>query len=272
MGLKTKRRKRVYGKWQNRYYVDIYILASKGYNDTQIAGALSIPLDTFKGWKKRKPTVKYALKEGKNPSKNGAITNVLDFVYDRLPDTHKELYDEIMRAGDKKNEKNGYERVRKLLENEGEDTRKMLFLYAIVNSNFNKSAAMKKVCVSTTVLSRWMKDPEFTSLMDRIHDGMKDFYEGALVQACADGETQAIIFANRTKNKDRGYGDKLEMEHTGKITHEHTFQLDIAKLSLKAQREVFSQMEAFEKQQEQMEEVALAKGNQLQIPHRNGNK
>jgi len=267
--MKTK--KRVRGKWSNRYYVLFYRLAVKGYNDKKIAASCGVPIDTFNTWKKKKPTVKWLLKEARKPGGESSVDNVLEFIYNRLPPEHKKLYDEIMSVSGKK-EKNGYERVRKLLENHGDETKKMLFLYAIVNSNFNKSEACRKICISTDVLARWMRDKNFVKMLDNVQEGLHDFYEGALVQAVGDGDTQAIIFANRTKNKARGYGDKLEVDHThkGRIDHSHTFQLDIEKLSLKAQREVFDQIEAYEKKQERIEEMNLGKGQQLQIPHKNG--
>jgi hypothetical protein len=253
--LKTKR-----GKWHPKYYVEAYRLAASGLMDKTIAGHMGVNLRTFNHWKQRHPTFEWALAQGRNPKKIKGTQDVMEFVYDRLPSEYKEVYNKICKV-DKG--KHGYQRVREILTNKGKRVKQHIFLYAIVRSNFNKSEAMKTCCVSKYELKRWMDDPKFVGFMDQIKDGIKDFYESALVERVKEGDTQATIFANRTLNRDRGYGDTVQVEHTGKIEHSHLVQVDVSTLSMKAQKEIYNQLEEREKETEELEEMNLGKGQKL---------
>jgi hypothetical protein len=63
-------------------------------------------------------------------------------------------------------------------------------------------------------------DPEFAELVDEIHLHKKDFFESKLVELVQSGDSSATIFANKTMNRDRGYGDKTTIEHTGTVVVE----------------------------------------------------
>ena len=52
-----------------------------------------------------------------------------------------------------------------------------------------------------------------------IHISKKDFYEQCLVDLVQMRNLGAILFVNRTINRDRGYNDKIEVEHSGTVVH-----------------------------------------------------
>lgn len=254
---KKKKIKRIWRHWQDEWYVQAYRLACKGLSIAEIAARMDMPEDSLKQWIKNKPVLKWAIELAREEE---SADNILDHVYGRLPKKYRALYESIT---DYERTTNGYERVRGMLAGEGRTVKQHLFLFAIVKSNFSVSKALKIICVPRKEYQEWLLDPDFQGMMENIQQEMKDFFESALIKAVRKGDTQAIIFANRTKNRDRGYGDKIEVEHTGRIEHQHLIQVDIEKLSIKAQKEVYAQLEEREREQQELEELHIADGQAL---------
>lgn len=251
--------------WNNKLYIKIYEAAKDGYTDKQIAATCGMSYSMFCYHKKRKGTIRWALKRARTKVKTG-VDNVLEHVYGRLSDEHKALYDEICVLG-KKNVKNGYEKVRLLMENQGENVQKQLFLYALVKCNFIQSKARKKCCVSLKKVQEWMTDPAFVAFLDEIQEGADDFYHDHFNKAVQNGETQAIIHAMKTKLRHRGFGEVSKLEVEGNVNVTGKLELDVSALSLSAQREIAQQLESQEKEAERLEEVRISSGARLQIPH-----
>ncbi len=65
--------------------------------------------------------------------------------------------------------------------------------------------------------------------MDELNEAKKDFFENALMGLIDCGYPGAIVFANRTQNADRGYNEKIQLEHTGNVTHS---MIDLSELNL----------------------------------------
>lgn len=269
----TKRIKKLWkGKhiWKNKYYVRIYQLACQGLNNKQISQALGVPYETFKFWKREKSTVQFALKEARGKvSRAYKGETFLEYVYKQLSPEMKEVYDKICACY---KEKNGQARIRALLAGKGTKARQYLYMHSLVDSNFNPSVACRKMCISKGALDKWIKnDPEFVNLMDEIHWHRGNFYQGKLDELVKEKDPSTVQFVNRTFNRNRGYGDKIEIEHTGRIQHDHV-TVDITKLSHRAQREVLKQIEDNEKVRENQEEIELRQGQQLLLPHKKNGK
>ncbi len=65
----------------------------------------------------------------------------------------------------------------------------------------------------------WMeKDSKFKEIIETCEpeEVFKDFIESKLTDLISDGNPAAIIFAAKTKCKDRGYVEKTEHDHTSK--------------------------------------------------------
>jgi hypothetical protein len=132
-----------------------------------------------------------------------------------------------------------------LFERSGEGVRKQLFLHALVNSYFNPTQACKKVNIPYSRFKKWLEeDFDFSQLLLQIQEHKGNLYEEKLTKvAVEDEDVSALIHINKTFNRNRGYGEKLEIEHTGVIRNELTISLDEAlldRLSRPARRELLT--------------------------------
>jgi hypothetical protein len=235
MAVKTKRKT----KWRNRFYVDIYRLAVQGLSDEQIAQAIGVSVSCFSSFKKKRSTVRYALKQAKNKDSRVTAKNFFDYVYKRLPENVRELYDKITAIED---EPNAVAKIEAMLEKEGKYARMQVFLHALVTNNFNPSKARRRANITKITLNDWIRnEPGFKDLIEEMHENKQNFAEEALMKLVAKGDPNAVIFVNKTLNKDRGYADKQTIEHTGTIKHEHQHKLldlDKLQLSLACRKEI----------------------------------
>lgn len=227
--MKTKRKT----KWKNRYYIDIYRFAAQGLTDEQIAQALAININTWIMWKKKRPSIRYALEQARDKESRRSVKSYMNYVYEQLPENLQELWLKIQAIED---EPNAIARIEKILEGGGKYARMQMFLHALVAYNFNPSRAMRAVNISKKTLDAWINmEPGFADLIDEMTQHKKNFAEEALFKLVAKGDPNAVIFVNRTLNKDRGYADnKLTIEHTGEVkhAHEHRHLIDLDKLEL----------------------------------------
>lgn len=214
-------------KWNDRLYVKVYELAKSGLSESAIASAIGTTKATLSKWKSERPALRDAIKQAKQDS-TLKTPDIKEYIYKRLPSHLQDLWDEIDEC---EKEENGLLRAQALIEKQSKVTRQHFFLYALVDGNFNLSEACRKVCISRSTLERWIKDdPDFSELIDEIHWHKKNFFEGHLCKLIRQGDSSATIFANRTFNKDRGYGDslnfkgKVEHDHKGKVEHDHIHQ------------------------------------------------
>ena len=99
----------------------------------------------------------------------------------------------------------------------------------------------------------------FAKLIDELKWQQKNYYEQALVDLVAKGDAYAITFVNRTVNRDRGYGDKIEVEHSGTIQHNHTIDLSKLNLSLSCRKEILAAVKAQESEQKLLDSKESAK-------------
>jgi len=86
------------------------------------------------------------------------------------------------------------------------------------------SASCKKANISRQTFYRWVRNPLFLQEVNKVKEELKDFGEASLFKLMKEGNTAAVIFFNKTKNKDRGYVEKQELEHT---TTDNGFKLII---------------------------------------------
>jgi len=64
----------------------------------------------------------------------------------------------------------------------------------------------------------WLDDPTFRDAVEEARTSIKDFGEAALFKLINSGNPAATIFYNKTKNRDRGYIERREIEHSGGAT------------------------------------------------------
>lgn len=233
--------------WKDIYYVDVFELARSGMTKQRIMRTLGLYPSTFYNWMKTKPALREAYYRGRKGRRS--LETFKRYVYNRLPRKLKKIWKRI-NALDLK--KNGLERIETILLNQGKQARQHLFIHAYITSNFNASEACRIICIPRQVYEDWYKnDPDFHDLFDGMIQIKKDFFDGALVGKVKEGDTSAIIFANRTFNADRGYGTKINVEHSGQIDHRvAVVQVKDLNLSLETQKELLEAIRERNKEQE----------------------
>lgn len=84
-------------------------------------------------------------------------------------------------------------------------------------------AARRMGCSPTTIYTYAKRYPTVQDAINEHRGHFVDTCELALKRAVVDGEGWAVCFALKTLGKDRGYIEKHQLEHSGKI--------DVSKLS-----------------------------------------
>lgn len=106
--------------------------------------------------------------------------------------------------------------VKETLEGQTELTpRQKNFVVAYEKHMGMASKACKEIGLSQSTYFLWKnKCTVFKEAIDEANEAIKDWGESALHGLINSGNPQAIIFYNKTKNKDRGYVEKKEIEHS----------------------------------------------------------
>ena len=228
------RQKRSKRKLRPEMVFDIYELHKAGQSQVSIIKSLGITSTTFSQWVAYNPTVRLAIAKANEflklqeeaPSAHSLIRDSLD------PELH-EVWDEL--AAYKEGENDG-QRAQSLLERSSKKQLQHLWVHAWYKMNFQKTKACRFLGIHPTVVREWGKEDSFKKLIIAIEDSKKDFVEDALMNLVYQGETAAVVFANKTLNRDRGYNEKTEVLHTGgtrsTVQHNHTHLIDLDSLDL----------------------------------------
>lgn len=145
--------------------------------------------------------------------------------------------------------------IKKILSGTCKKLRQEIYIHALVSSNFDPSAALRMTGLSRTAVQTWQdEDLEFRQLVEEIHWHKKNFFERALLDLVEVRNPAATIFVNKTVNADRGYTERLQVDHT--FSQDFTFEdLD---LDVETRRKV---LEAVRKRREQ-----IARGEGREYP------
>lgn len=198
-------------------YVAAYNYARAGNPDKRIAALLGISQVTLARWKTQRPALAQAIADGR-AGRCAVVTaapTFKDYVYGRLPEDLQALWDEIDALDEAES---GIAAVERILAGMGKRQRQSLFLHALVACNFNPSDAMRKLCLTRKDLENWSHEAGFAELVKEIHWHKKNFFEAALVRAVERGDPAAVVFVNKTYNRDRGYNEKFEITVDGNET------------------------------------------------------
>jgi len=243
-------------KWSDDIIWEAYALAAQGEDDIIIAKSFGANKITFFRWKKKYKALfnalKAARKNTKKTSKGQQMGLMREYVHGRLPDELKPVWNEIMGSIDNNNvlpEK----RLNALLGGVKDDTkaRQTLWLYIWFECNFNQSEACRQLGVSHNIVNNvWKKDVDFMNLFSEMNRIKGDFFEGALMQGVRTGNPYLIWQANKTFNRDRGYGESLDVKFSGSVEHNHVISIDELDLSLDVRKEV---LEAMRKRNKKLE-------------------
>ena len=229
--------------WKDEFIIKVYNLARSGLTEQKMAHILGISLPTFRAWRGNKKLFRLAIQTGRKERRNkdGSSINFREYVYQRLSCDLRKVWGKINKL-DKK--KSGLERIEAILDKKGKIVRQSLFIYAWTSGNFSISQALRKVNISRTTLERWKKDDsDFAKLLEEIVWHKKNFFEDHLCKLVAGGDTSAILFVNKTFNRDRGYNEKVEMDVnlSGEV-NQNVMNVDVLKLPLNTRKEILKSL------------------------------
>lgn len=234
-------------KWDDSMYVRAYQLCADGARPKELAAGLGITMLTMQRWRQSKPQFLEAINSGReafglSATKQAGGSNELatfsEYVYHRLPEELQELWEKINALDTHELCTN---RLDAMLEGHGARARQQLFIYAMIACNFDPSQAMRKCGIGLAHVRRWQREePHFQELLDEIQYHKKNFFENALVKLVKRGDPSAVIFVNRTINRDRGYNEKVDVSVTSKADPN---QIDIGKLPLALRLQLLEAME-----------------------------
>lgn len=229
-------------KWDESMYVRCYQLAREGFSDTQIAQNIGIDKPTIIRWKKIKPYFSQSLKMARDSIDNAQTFE--EYVYRRLPRALQQTWDQIHTFS---KSKSALRKIKFLLADHGKQERQSLYIHALISKNFNASEACRCLDLSYKQVTNWsMNDPYFLELLTEIDWHKKNFFESHLIKLVKTGDVAATIFANKTKNRDRGYAEKIEHEVSGTVHHTHAFDIEVLNLPLSTKRTILEAIEAHE--------------------------
>lgn len=241
MKLKDKLAKAKRVKWDDRNYIRGYRLAQEGLSNVDLAQTFGISTVVLKRWLTEKPGFAYAIEEGRKRLEKGGNT-LQRYIFKRLSPELRRLWRKIKRV---ETEPNSVIRIQRMLANKGEDLQKHLFLHVLSVSLFNPSQACKRLCIKMSTVTRWaQEDMNFAMLMEEMKEHKDNFIEGAFMQLVAEKNPQVVMMAAKSKLKHRGYGDKVEIEHSGSLNHNH--MTDLSLLSLPLQKAVLAELREIE--------------------------
>ena len=226
--------------FRDKHCFTAYDLAKQGTPQVQIAKILGVTEPTLLLWKRTHALFCEALIRGKRAFKHkDQYIPFREYVYGRLPENIKKIWDEINAIDE---EDNGTLRLENILKDTGKKVRQHLFLYAWTSCNFSVSKALRKLGFARNIFLGWMNDdPEFATLVDEINFHKKNFFEDALLDLVQLRNPQATIFANKTQNADRGYGEKLDVRVNGQINHNfRLIQVDKLSLPLETKKQILA--------------------------------
>jgi hypothetical protein len=201
--------------------LEIYEQAKQGFTRKEIAISLGVDEMTMKRHIKKNKLLRKCFEKGQKifQQVEGDSIKYQDYLFNDLPPSLKKIWNEITAL---EKAENGVEAVEALLLKQGKRVRQNLFLHAWINSNFNVNRALHKVNLNKMVFNLWCKEPDFLQLVEEIKWRRDNNTEFALDKAIKRGDVSAIIYGNKTRNRDRGYNtDKnINVQISGHINHQ----------------------------------------------------
>ncbi len=229
-------------KWKDEYAVDAYAPAFQGADDITISRALNISLNTFRAWYRHKLLFQYSVQKARRDrvAENKAET-LEEFVIDKLSPENKTLWNRLKMLSETDD---GGNKISALMRTQGKATRQLMWMQAMFACGLNASEACRMTGTGYyTVKNVWEKEEHFQNLLAEIKFHRKEFYESHLMDLVKFRDPSATIFANRTINRDRGYGDQIDVVHSGNVTF-GVLEIDKLDLSLECKKELLAAMRA----------------------------
>lgn len=201
--------KRRNGKFTLRLILDFYDAWLREDGITKVAAAMGVDREALHRWLKASPEMQMAKELAE--SRRGNRSTLSGYIYGHLSKEGRAIWDQIDFWKDSESLP---EKVEALLEGKCKKLRQELFVHALISSNFDPSSACRMTGVSRTLLCIWKQEPEFQKLVAEIQWHKKNFFESALIDLVEQRHPGAVVFVNRTINRDRGYSESIDVRHS----------------------------------------------------------
>ncbi|MQY79728.1 MAG: hypothetical protein GH151_11125 [Bacteroidetes bacterium] len=89
------------------------------------------------------------------------------------------------------------------------------FLKIFENVAMNVSAACEKLGISRSTYYNWLEREEFDQAVDNLRESRIDYAESKLMINISKEKESSIFYFLNNQARHRGYGDKLEVSHSG---------------------------------------------------------
>lgn len=242
--------------FKSKFLIDIYRLTLRGYNLKYISKKIGVTQAAISQWKRKHPGVDYALELAEKDRKEIEDGSFGDYLRGKLSPGMQKYWD---RMNAYERQKTGYAKIQTLLKDKGTRFKQKMVIYSLIACGFNKSKALRRCGVGWMTFKRWQEhDPYFAELLMEVKENLKDFYESALIKLVKSGDSPATIYANRVYNRDRGYGEKTQIESTVNV---NVATIPIAELDLpvEVKRVILEAMEEHRKRK-QVQSAIVNKG------------
>jgi len=231
-------------KWRDIFPVEAYAAAKMGLSDPKIAVLHGLTPRGLAKWKVEHPVLKQALDMARSNVVKGCAERFEEYIHQRLTPELQDLWKRLMLWKDHHNARGKVEMV---LAGEKKLVRQQLLIHALIYTNYNVSEAARIVNVPLRTYRDWKAtDPLFVKLLVQIEEFKKDYFENALINLVVAGHSTAIIFVNRTYNKDRGYSEKFAAKDAKKNSAQDSIiPVEELDLSLETRREILTAFRAY---------------------------
>lgn len=196
-------------KYKDTMPVKAYQFILDGFSLENCAKTMGISGTTFFKWMEKHPALKDAVDRAQAHKRGEGRNTFQDYVFGRLSPRARRTWNKIHKFELCRKEN----QIRALLAKRGKHIRQELFFHSLICSNFNVTAACRKVCLSPNQYRNWItSDPDFARLVSELNFLKSNFFESHLIKLVKDGDSAATIFASRTFNRHLGYNDKHDID------------------------------------------------------------
>lgn len=213
MPAHTPDTRKLNGKPSLEFILDWYDAWLRTDNMGKVVEALNISSsNVLCAWMKRYPELKKAKELAE--SRRGSRDTFSGYIFKHLSKDAQGVWDQIKFWDECKS----FEKIEVILSGKTKRIRQELFIHALVSSSFDVSEALRMVAITRETFEHWREsDLEFRQLVEEIQWHKKNFFEHALMDLVELRHPSAVMFVNRTINADRGYSEKLEVNHSGSV-------------------------------------------------------
>ncbi len=198
-------------KYRPNFLVPLYRMVRAGIPEIDVCRSLGVSRMSLYVWRKKYPEVEECYQIARKD--RDEASDFPRWVYNRLSPEIRQLWDRIEAWHDAGQDN----LVEVALLDHGVRVQQQLFLHALCVKSFNPSEAMRAVNVTKRELDEWLaRDSKFAELVEEVNYHKANFFEQALVDLVRAQNPSAVIFANKTVNRNRGYGQVTDVNHTHK--------------------------------------------------------